>query len=591
MRSQLQVATLTAGLLLLTAAADMAAAGDIPDLTGPWGVGHTKLTVIDAARADRELALDLWYPVEVADWVGDPTFYELLGPIGITSELAIDDVPASDQGARPLIVFSHGFGGINTQSVRLMEHLASHGFVVVAPEHTGNTTFDDSSPDPEADRFPDVAFVIDEMEVLNTTAAGPFLGRIDTQNVGVAGHSFGGMTAMFMAAGHAPFPPDTRVKAIMPIAASSNQLTDGELASITVPTMLMVGTLDGLQAETIHAYGLISSGDALYRADVVGGNHTHFANVCDIGNVLIAAGIAIEQWPNIGAEALIAPYESTCLPPAFSIEEAIRIQNLYAVAHFRRHLLNETFYDRFLTPEYASARELDVNYLGVATPDIDPFMCYKAKNTSGTPKLAPGAVDLADAIETGSFDAKKVKALCVPADKDDGGVTDDCTHLTSYQVKGPRHVKQSGISATDAFGTWSIDTLKADRVLVRAATGLGQPPGPPADSLDHYKCYKAKLSKGTTKLTKGLQTTITDPFENRRYDIKKLAHFCTPVEKSSEAIVNDVDLLLCYKVKRARTEAKHAGVRGVIQTEDSFGTQALDTIVEQELCVPAVPGP
>ncbi|TFH24267.1 MAG: hypothetical protein E4H03_04045 [Myxococcales bacterium] len=592
-RSQFQAATLTAGLFLFTftMAGDVAAAGDIPDLTGPWGVGRTELTVIDAARADRELALDVWYPVDVADWVGDPSVYELLGPIGLTSELAIDDVPVASQGARPLIVFSHGFGGINTQSVRLMEHLASHGFVVVAPEHTGNTTFDMSSPAPEADRFPDIAFVIDEMEVLNTTEAGPFFGRIDTQTVGVAGHSYGGMTAMFMAAGHAPFPPDTRVKAIMPIAASSNQLTDGELASISVPTMLMVGTLDPLQAETIHAHGLISSGDALYRADVVGGNHTHFANVCDIGNLLIGLDITIEQWPDIGAAALVEPYETTCLPPAFSIEEAIRIQNLYAVAHFRRHLLGESFYDRFLTPQYASAREPDVSYFGVTTPTVDPFMCYKAKNTSGTPKPAPGTVDLTDAIETGSFDAKKVKALCAPADKDDGGVVDDCTHLTSYQVKGPAHVKQSGIAATDAFGTWSIDTLKADLVLIRTATGLGAAPQAPADSLDHYKCYKAKLSKGTAKLTKGTQAAVADPFEDRVYDIKKLAHFCTPVAKNSEAIVNEVDHLLCYKVKRARTEAKHAGVRGVIQTEDSFGAQAIDTIVERELCVPAVTGP
>ena len=37
-----------------------------------------------------------------------------------------------------LLVFSHGYRAINTQSTDLMEALASHGFVVASPEHTGN---------------------------------------------------------------------------------------------------------------------------------------------------------------------------------------------------------------------------------------------------------------------------------------------------------------------------------------------------------------------------------------------------------------------------------------------------------------------
>jgi len=270
------------------------------------------------------------------------------------------------------VIFSHGYGSLATQSLKLMDHLASHGFVVVSIEHTGNTQSDSSSPDPEADRYPDVAFTIDEMGAMNADAGNMFFGHVDNQNTGVAGHSYGGMTSLFMAAGHDGFPPDPRVKAIVPIAASSGTLTDSELASITIPTLLLVGTLDGLQAETIRSFGLISSAPDLFRVDVISANHTHFANICDIGNTLIDNGIPKANWAAIGAGALIAPYESTCEPPAFSIDEATRILNLYAAAHFRAYLYGEVEYFPYLVEDYALANEPDVAFFGTGDPTPTP---------------------------------------------------------------------------------------------------------------------------------------------------------------------------------------------------------------------------
>lgn len=352
-------------LLLLLAFGPLprpAGAVDDPGLTGPWNVGHTELDIVDASRADRTLPLDVWYPVDAPDWTGAFAVYALLGELGPVSGLAKTDAALSDAGPWPLIVFSHGFGGVNVQSTHLCEHLASHGFVVVAPEHTGNTQSDMSSPDPAADRFPDVAFVIDSMALKNATPADPFFGLVDTSEVGVAGHSFGGLTATMMASGFGPDPADTRVTVIMPVAAANSFLSDAQLESVTIPTLLMVGTLDPLQSETIRSFGLMNSAPDLFRVDVVGANHTHFANVCDIGDWLISIGIPKESWASVGAGALIPIYESTCEPPAFSIDEATRIQNLYAAALFRRYLLGETGYDPYLTESYAQANEPDVEF-------------------------------------------------------------------------------------------------------------------------------------------------------------------------------------------------------------------------------------
>jgi hypothetical protein len=59
----------------------------------------------------------------------------------------------------------------------------------------------------------------------------------------------------------------------------------------------------------------------------------------------------------LGAGALVAPYNAACTPSAFSIEEATRLQNLYAAAFFQRHLKFNEGYALFLTESHAAANE------------------------------------------------------------------------------------------------------------------------------------------------------------------------------------------------------------------------------------------
>lgn len=373
-----QTSHIQGALLICCFAAGLGACGDTdnasasrPDQLGEFGVGHTSFTAIDPAREDRSLLVDVWYPVDAEDMRDSPlTTYPLMAIIGLESEVAVEDLPVSGREGQTLLVFSHGYGGINTQSIVLMETLASHGFIVAAPEHTGNAqssldaTFDEAA---EA-RVPDVSFVIDTLLDRAADPEDPFYGRLDTQRMGVVGHSFGGMTAVGVAAGWAGAAADPRVAAIAPISAvidgdlqSDDRpspyagFTEEQLSNVTVPVMLIGGTEDVSVpiANNQLAYDQMINAPWVYKADVIGANHTHFANVCDIGNLLLDLNISQDTWPSLGAEQLIEPYNATCSAEAFPIEEATRLQNLYVVSFFRRHLLNDTRYDKYLTADYA----------------------------------------------------------------------------------------------------------------------------------------------------------------------------------------------------------------------------------------------
>ncbi len=201
---------------------------------GSLPVGVRTFSWNDPARSDRPLTIEVWYPATEAHRgqdLAEPTWdsYELIPGFPPGWQEAVRDA-APRPGPYPLVVFSHGFGGHRRQSTFLCTHLASHGYVVAAMDHTGNTIVETvqmmmaaqmggPAPDPDAilaevipARPVDVTFVIDRM-----LAGVDGIPAIDADRIGMSGHSFGGWTTL-MVAGR-----DRRVRAALPLAPAGGR--------------------------------------------------------------------------------------------------------------------------------------------------------------------------------------------------------------------------------------------------------------------------------------------------------------------------------------------------------------------------------
>lgn len=197
------------------------------------------------------IRLQVWYPS--TEEPGDGVRYDALWSGAATEGLTPD---CSQQ--RPVLVFSHGWGGIRWQSAFLTEHLASHGYVVIAPDHTHNTFLDDDSAyfDTVVVRRPiDVADSFDWLLDQSANDSSSLADCVDPNGgFAISGHSFGGYTSFAVAGAgvHDPFSDklldlsDDRVWATLALAPwdVDDVLTTETMASVDTPVMTLSGKLD-----------------------------------------------------------------------------------------------------------------------------------------------------------------------------------------------------------------------------------------------------------------------------------------------------------------------------------------------------------
>src|SRR5690606_14017305 len=96
---------------------------------------------------DRPLAVEVWYPAELAAGQQPGTVYETptRNPalMATLHGRAVRDAAAlRSEGAFPLVILSHGYPGNRYLMSHLGENLASKGYVVVSIDHTDSTYTD-----------------------------------------------------------------------------------------------------------------------------------------------------------------------------------------------------------------------------------------------------------------------------------------------------------------------------------------------------------------------------------------------------------------------------------------------------------------
>lgn len=274
---------------------------DVVDVgRGEYDVGVATIVITDAAR-ERPLTVDVWFPL-AAGTTGDPHRYSFSPNDYYESPFAIgaDASSLAPDGPFPLVIYSHGSGGVRYIDSDYTETIASHGYIVAGADHTGNTAVEriTDTSDPTTvialNRVQDVSVVIDAMVDPTHETAGGFAASVDGERVAVTGHSFGGFTTYAVVAGYenveGSAPADDRVDAIIPLAPATGSgepgatlLTDDDLARVDVPALVIVGTDDKttpVDPNVERAWELTASAPS-YRLELVAAEHQSFTDLCD----------------------------------------------------------------------------------------------------------------------------------------------------------------------------------------------------------------------------------------------------------------------------------------------------------------------
>ena len=304
------------------------------DQPGPFRVGFHKIMrtyTPPGGTVTRTIPISFWYPTLYAQ--GAHPTYSLV----FTDQNSwVDAPPAAPVYPRgyPVIVNSHGYQGFAGNSHFLWRYFASHGWIVVAPDHVGNTLTDTPPrPLPIQQWYYRSTDVSQSLDVVGALPAGDLLaGLADAHAAILSGHSFGTHTTW--ASAGAAFDLDL----IRPNCTAANHCTDADLAVFArgvgdprfVATMPMAGGIDR------SFFG--PDGHRGVHVPVFAMSGTDDQSAEDAAQFAATAGVDL-TWIDVTG----ACHQFFGLGHCTMIDDSLQgpIVGTYALAWARRHLLND----------------------------------------------------------------------------------------------------------------------------------------------------------------------------------------------------------------------------------------------------------
>lgn len=359
---------------------------------GPYWVGTMDMVI----EGENPIDITIWYPALNPDGLEEAVLYHF----NVQDKLAFEippletyhygralaaALPDASAAPYPLVIYSAGFCVDRYATFYLTEQLASHGFVVVSPNHTEAWEPTQSAiGDATIHRPLDIQATIAYMDTL-AAADGAMAGIIDMERIATAGHSYGGYTALTTAGGRfdsdafsercAEFASDSvfvlticnnivpnverlaalagldavpegmwpswgdpRVKAVVTLAGSGVLQTDG-LSEVTVPLLSLVGTYDTGGLGLLFSQQIVNSVSSERKALVTlaGADHMIFSNAC-----------------KDTAGAVEFGFFGTCSDPIWDMDRAHDLTNHFVTAFLMAELYGDEDARAALAPDAVS---------------------------------------------------------------------------------------------------------------------------------------------------------------------------------------------------------------------------------------------
>jgi predicted dienelactone hydrolase len=433
-----------------------------PQFIGPYKVGHSTMTVVLTGSSGERRPLDvhLWYPADVGSHAAaSATVYRsrlfgvplILGTYDalsfeVPSSVAREDASIDQGGPRfPLLIWSHGAGGDAINYAFQEEAIASHGYVVVGLQHTGNGGDDflvdavnqaaghtvlaclDNLPGPCAgdsfaknirDRVLDVSALITEF-----ASNAHFGDRVDLERIGLIGQSRGAVTTIAAIAGSSTLgiAREPRVRAAFTMALGADAYSPSDFAGVSVPVVMMAGGSDeGTPAPVVRQlFDKLSNASRMFvvaaNAEHRSFNSAYCAIMQAAGGIRVGNTRAILEEETVRRLAAIQSLGSTLdycrynffvqptdirplvqsitgisvtealVPRTTDADQVTTLSSLLAVAFFDaaldQHGSDGLRFTRFLTPKYLTKHEPIVE--SAETVVVEGASCPEGQGCTG----------------------------------------------------------------------------------------------------------------------------------------------------------------------------------------------------------------